>query len=476
MNGSIRRRLTVSLLSTLFVVFAAGMVALHFAVREEFIESFDQALATEARAISTLVTVRADGTVSLAFSDKFLRGFDDDVASDFYQLWDADGGSLARSESLEDKPDLPMKAGSMKKPKYFFLELPDGKRGRGIGVRFEPRPAIKGTKAESRPLTLVVAAHSGRLDEELRELLIETGTWAAALLLAVGLLVPWLLHLGLKPLDRLADEVAAVDASTLDARFATGALPLELTPIATKLNAFMERLEASFERERRVSAAMAHELRTPIAELRTLAESALRWPDTRPPATDADALDIARQMEAIVSRMLALARSESGQLAAARQPANPAEHVRRAWQSLEGAAAARRASAAIEVEPAQVEADPALLHSILVNLIENAIEYGPEGGTIRITGTAQADGYRLLVANAAPDLTPTDTAHLFERFWRKEAARSGGVHMGLGLALVREFARAMGWEVHARLEPPQTLVIALLAPLQAASAGRPDPG
>ncbi len=96
MNGSIRRRLTVSLLSTLFVVFAAGMVALHFAVREEFIESFDQALATEARAISTLVTVRADGTVSLAFSDKFLRGFDDDVASDFYQLWDADGGSLAR--------------------------------------------------------------------------------------------------------------------------------------------------------------------------------------------------------------------------------------------------------------------------------------------------------------------------------------------------------------------------------------------
>ncbi len=467
---SIRLRLTRSLVLALFAVFLAGLSALYFAVRSEFIESFDQALVTEARAISTLVTVHDDGTVALAFSDRFLRGFDDDVASDFYQLWDADGKTLARSESLEDRPDLPAKTGSMQKPKYFFLELPDGKRGRGVGVTFEPRPAVKGTKVTVRPLTLIVAAHSGRLDEELRELLVETGGWAAVLLLIVGLLVPWLLHRGLKPLDRLAGEVAAVDARTLDTRFAMGGLPRELAPFATTLNALMARLEASFERERRVSAAMAHELRTPIAELRTLAESVLRWPDSRPPSTDADTLDIAKQMEAIVTRMLALARSESGQLTATREPVDPAERVQRAWQSLGRTAAARGTRAEIDVASAQVEADPALLHSILVNLLENAIEYGPLDGTIRVTGTAGAGAYRLAIANEAPDLTPADTAHLFERFWRKEAARSGGVHMGLGLALVREFARAMGWEVHARLDPPQTLEITLQAPLRAASA------
>ena len=92
---------------------------------------------------------------------------------------------------------------------------------------------------------------------------------------------------------------------------------------------------------------------------------------------------------------------------------------------------------------------------------------------IEVTGDIEK---KLSFLSKSIGVSEEELPFMFERFWRKEAARSGGVHMGLGLALVREFARAMGWEVHARLEPPQTLVIALLAPLQAASAGRPDPG
>lgn len=105
-----------------------------------------------------------------------------------------------------------------------------------------------------------------------------------------------------------------------------------------------------------------------------------------------------------------------------------------------------------------------MLQSILTNLFDNAVQYGPAGTPIRVTGALTADGYLLTVGNEAPGLTAADVARMFERFWRGEAARSGGVHMGLGLALVREFAHAMGWEVHARLEPPQTLVFTLRAP------------
>ena len=119
--------------------------------------------------------------------------------------------------------------------------------------------------------------------------------------------------------------------------------------------------------------------------------------------------------------------------------------------------------AEFDVAPATLDADPALLQSILTNLLENAVHYGPEGGVISVAGDAGAEGYRLAVSNEAPGFAAADLDHLFERFWRGEAARSGGVHMGLGLALVREFARAMGWEVSARLDPPQTLVIALRA-------------
>lgn len=471
MTASIRRRLTVSLLLTLFIVFMAGMAALYVAVRGEFIESYDDALTAQARAISTLVTVDDDGTVRLDFSDRFMRGFDDDEAHDFYQLWDATGRTLARSESLEKEPDLPLRTDELKDPEYFFMRLAHDRPARAIGIEFEPRRARRDSKVERPELRLVVATRSEHLDHELRELLVGTAAWAAGLLLAIGLLVPWLLYRGLKPLERLAGEVARVDATTLDTRLATAGLPRELTPITTTLNALLARLEESFARERRVSAAMAHELRTPIAELRTLAESALKWPDARPPDTDSDALAIATQMEALVTRMLALARSESGQLVAAIERVDLPQAVHRAWQPISTAAQARGMRANLALAPATLDADPALLQSILTNLLENAVQYGPAGSVIEVTGAAAGERYRLSVANEAPGLAAADVERLFERFWRGEAARSGGVHMGLGLALVREFAQAMGWEVDARLEPPQTLVFALRAPLRAPSAG-----
>lgn len=467
MTASIRRRLTVSLLLTLFAVFTAGMAALYVVVRGEYIESFDDALTAQARAISTLVMVGDDGVVRLDFSDRFMRGFDDDEADDFYQLWDADGRTLARSESLEDEPDLPLRTDELKDPEYFFLRLANDKPARAVGIEFEPRRANRQSKVDTPELRLVVATRSGRLDAELRELLLGTAASAAGLLLLIALLVPWLLYRELKPLERLAGDVARVDATTLDTRFVTTGLPRELTPITSTLNALFARLEESFERERRVSAAMAHELRTPIAELRTLAESALKWPDIRPPDTDSDALAIATQMEALVTRMLALARSESGQLVASRERIDLPGAVQRAWQPHAQFAAARGMRAEFQVAPGVLEADPALLQSILANLYENATHYGPAGSVIAVAGTAAANHYHLSVSNEAPGLAPADLEHLFERFWRGEAARSGGVHMGLGLALVSEFARAMGWEVQARLDPPQRLVIEL----RASSAG-----
>lgn len=465
MSASIRRRLTVSLLVTLFAVFSAGMVALYVAVRGEFIESYDDALIAQARAISTLVTVDDAGVVRLAFSDRFMRGFDDDEAQDFYQLWDAAGGTLERSESLEKEPDLPLRTASLKDPEYFFLQLANDKPARAVGIEFEPRRANRDSKVNRPTLRLVVATRSEHLDHELRELLIGTAGWAGGLLLLVALLVPWLLYRGLRPLERLAGDVSRVDAATLDTRFETAGLPRELAPITTTLNALFARLGESFERERRVSAAMAHELRTPIAELRTLAESALKWPDSRPADTDADALAIATQMEALVTRMLALARSESGQLVAVFERIDLPAAVRQAWQPLEALAATRGMRAEFSTAPVAIEADPALLRSILTNLLENATRYGPAGGVIAVAGAPAGNTYVLSVGNEAPDLAAGDLGRLFERFWRGEAARSGGDHMGLGLALVREFARAMGWEVHARLEPPQTLVIELRAPL-----------
>jgi two-component system sensor histidine kinase QseC len=96
-----------------------------------------------------------------------------------------------------------------------------------------------------------------------------------------------------------------------------------------------------------------------------------------------------------------------------------------------------------------VTADPILLRSILANLFDNAVDYSPTGGEIEVTPSA-AGG--LQVANPAGSLVPEDVPRLFDRFWRKEAARTGGEHAGLGLNLACAFASAMAWRLTAALE------------------------
>jgi two-component system sensor histidine kinase QseC len=109
----------------------------------------------------------------------------------------------------------------------------------------------------------------------------------------------------------------------------------------------------------------------------------------------------------------------------------------------------------------EVEADPALLGSILGNLLENAVDYAAQGGTVEVKIERDAEWIRLSVANTTADLEAEDIPRLFERFWRKEAARSGGQHVGLGLALARTFAEAMDGILTAEMPRPAWLVFTL---------------
>ncbi len=446
--NSLRRQLTRELLAVLAVLLGTALLALYAVIWVDLTKAFDTALESRSLGVSALVE-QERGRVKMDFSEKLLQGFAAHRPRNYFEVRDVAGSLVARSLSLgQQELSRPVEVAT-ERPLYWNLTLPNGRPGRAIRFMFHPKPASEGPVDSALLAELVVASDRDDRDDTLGGLLAAVAGCGALLLAAVFLVVPRVLRRGLAPLVAFGEQAARIDAGSLAERFPVAGLPVELRPIGERLNELLARLESSFERERRFSADLAHELRTPLAELRSLAECALKWPEARDPEADRDTLAIALQMETLVTRLLTLARGEHGQLAAQTGPVELAPFVAATWQPFAARAAAKSLRVSLVIAPVVTNADPVLLRSILANLFDNAVDYSPPGGEITLTENA-AGGLRL--ANPAGALTAADVARFFDRFWRKEAARSGGEHAGLGLNLARMFATAMGWTLTAALE------------------------
>jgi len=233
-------------------------------------------------------------------------------------------------------------------------------------------------------------------------------------------------------------------------------MPAELRPIALRLNELLARLEAAFSREQRFTATAAHELRTPLAELRALAEVNLTTPATEEERAESwrDALSTTQRMEALALRLLELTRCEDPARVIKHEPVALPQAVAEAWQPW-AARAADRGLALDVALPSDLIArtDATLLGLVLGNICGNAAEHAPSGEQLRVTSARDNGAVMLFFRNRAGTLTAADMPHLFERFWRKDGARSGsGQHHGLGLALAAEFTTVLGGTLGARLD------------------------
>ena len=466
--NSIRRRLTVGLLIGFCVLWAVGGTVLYLTIRGGLMAEFDSALKATAEGLASL-TSQEKGLVEVDFSGEFMPGFEHKRLPDYFQIWRPDGTIVKRSPSLKegDLPDRTITA--TKGPKCWNLSLPDGRPGRAIGIQFVPQME-EDARNQPSPLklneavTLIVARHRAPLDHRLRLVATALLLVGGALAAMTGLAVPAIVGRGLEPLKRVEKHVASVDAHSLQLRFPTGGLPTELWPICQRLNELLARLQASFERERRFSADVAHELRTPIAELRALTEVALKWPDDAEATRSAlqDALAVALQMESIVTGLLALARCEGGLLPVHLERVFLSPLIKEISQPLSDQTRAKRitVSAVVPNDTCWL-ADPTLLRAILTNLLSNAVQYCSAIGSVRLTGEQSCERGQLSVSNTTSDLSADDLPHLFERFWRKDSARSSPEHCGLGLALTKAYAEALSMDLRAELINPKEITLVL---------------
>jgi signal transduction histidine kinase len=459
--NTIRQQLTRKLLLAVGLLLGTGGAAVYVCARAALVAQFDATLLAKAQAITTL-TEQKGSKLEIEFSDEKMRGFDVG-GRDFFELWQADATPVERSRSLGDA-QLPLRHGALDAPLFWSLTLPNGQPGRAVGLLFDPQNSDDESKdATASEAILVVAVARGDLDRTLFTLQVVLGSGGLLLLIATALVVPRVLRRELVPLQRLADEAARIDAASLSARFPTEGLPGELAPITARLNELLARLEDSFERERRFSADVAHEFRTPVAELRGLAELAIKLPDTRTAKTDQEVLAVALHLEAILTQLLALARGERSGLPVQRERVALGPLVQAVCDKFHAKAATRKLAFHCQVPAdAKADTDPVLLRSILTSLVDNAVEYTPAGGSVDVEAGTENGRLTLRVCNTVQNLEERDLPHLFERFWRKDAARTADGHTGLGLSLAQTFARALGCELTATFAGPARLALTLV--------------
>ena len=483
---SLRKTLVLGTTLATAAVFAIAGILLYLLMRASLVEQFDRALLDKARMFISAVE-QERGMVSMEFDDLDMSELQANHPTGYLELWQSDGSVLYRSPGLAGK-DLEKPVGQLTTPSWHAIPLPDGQRGRALFLSFIPRSENRGpgshddedsatektatavsVKNRDATVSLVFARNTVWVDEvlsRLRWLLISVGLVSIAVSTSV---LWWLIRHGLRPLEKLAYEIKHIDASDLSRLVGQESCPSELRPVIARLNDLLMRLDAAFRRERAFSANVAHELRNPLTALclkMDIARSKSRESREYEVAID-QCREITTQMQRMVENLLSLARIEAGQIPLHTESMNLDELIRELWVPLEPEAIQRR----LEVEwavsqPLPLVSDASLVGSVLRNILENAVVYTNEGGTVRVEARAADNTIVVSVRNSGSRLTQDQAECAFTQFWRGDEARGDiGIHCGLGLSLVRKIVELLGGTTRVRSQVGDDFEISFTLPL-----------
>jgi len=287
-------------------------------------------------------------------------------------------------------------------------------------------------------------------------------------LFACALVGWWMAHRGIRPVKKIAETTARISSSTLYERLDRSGLPSELSDLAATFNGMLDRLEDSFDRLSRFSSDIAHELRTPLQNLRGEAEVVLS--KERGPGEYQDllgsSLEEYHRLSNLIDSLLFLARAENPETQIQREDLDLKKELD-LLQDFYGPSAgewglALRVEA---VEGLRVNLDRSLFQRAVGNLVENALKHTPPGGKILLKAS-DADGTLCVeVSDTGRGIPPEQLSRVFDRFYRVDPSRSsssGGT--GLGLSIVKSIMELHGGTVKIQSEPAKGTTVILLFP------------
>lgn len=267
----------------------------------------------------------------------------------------------------------------------------------------------------------------------------------------------WLAGVALTPLSRLAEAASAIDVGSLNDRLPVRRVDDELDEVANSFNGTLARLERAVTEMRQFSAALAHELRTPLAALRGEIELALRAAPPHSPHARAlvSQLEEIDKLNRLIDQILTMARAESGQIPLTFAPLDLPGLGAGIVEELQPLAELRGIALASDLDGAIViDGDAGWLQRLMLNLLDNALKFTRQGGLVTLSVSRDRDVARLDVTDSGIGMAPDVIARLFEPFFRADPARSSTVDgAGLGLSLVKWIVDAHHGRIAVASEP-----------------------
>lgn len=468
MEISIRKRLVLGVLGALLVTWLIMIVLVYRSSAHEIAEIYDASLASYARVLATLmaheaeeerdieeklrqvvqelgmVTVKKSRVLSALLSSYNNPGHEEDYLtleivkkSQDSHHYESKIGFLIKGEDgrglLRSSPDLP------------FAQITNGYHTISSG---DERWRVFGLTEHTRAIGVMV----GEKLEVRTELQLEILTnllWPFVFALPVILLLLFgLITKGLRPLQVVAEKVATRSHLSLEP-LSTAATPVEIRPLVDEINRLFTRIERALENERRFTANAAHELRTPLAAIKTQVQVLQMDAGAELEPAISRILSGVDRTTHLVEQLLTLARTEARSHKSMEfKPVNLSSLVKTLMRELGSQADDKNIAMSFEDKTniKTVQGDEALLQILIRNILDNALRYTPVNGQVKVTTEWVDDRFQLSVEDSGPGIPAEQQELLFQRFQRGANNSQNGV--GLGLHIVRQITNLHDIEIN----------------------------
>lgn len=441
---SLRSQLMLGILVPVLLLVLFNSTVLYRQALRAADTAYDRTLLATAKSIGETLEMVGEGErarVRATLPYSALEPFEADNRSRLYYRVSGFEG-----EMVSGFDDLPLWRGQLPTKSLYaaLVDFYDGKyRGEDVRVAVLLQP-VAGPGGQGM-VTIQVAETLELRHTLARQMLVDT-LWRQALLLAViaGVVV-LVVQRATRPVRRLSAALAARSDSDLTPLQAEQA-PREVRPLIEATNQHMARLAHLLNHQKRFVRDTAHQLRTPLAVLKTQVQSARRG-DVEPQTALGEIEHTVNRATELANQMLSLAKVEQLRQQDDAHVLDWAEVVRAVALDLAPLIAERQLDFALDIQPAPVRAHEWALRELVRNLLHNAIKHIPPGALLEVRLVCDERTAALTIADSGPGIPPTLRAHLFEPFARHQHAHALPGGSGLGLAICQEITRSLGGEM-----------------------------